>query len=490
MKNKPLVKSLTRYTSSNIYQRVCGIINTFIKPRLLSPDLYGIWNILSLVATYATYLHLGSRNSMFYRIPYAKGKEDHGKAAAIEASTFYGSLAVTLVAVAGVLLYAVFREQTDAVRIGLFVIAGLILLNWYFDFYFVYLIAHQDFMLPSRMNYLKATIAVFLNAVLIYFFSIYGLYLAALLTVLFGVAVFRKVRPLEFRSGFHFGTFRELVAGGMPVMLYNITNELVSTSDKVIVAYFLGSEQLGFYAITGLVFNFLMQIPGDARDVIEPDLMRGADHRTPEANLAEYFFKPLAYTGALMPFLIGPAVFCAPVFIHLLLPRYLPGILPTQIIVLGSYFFALAYVARGIIVAYNGQVRAALIISAVVLLNIVLGILLIKAGFGLAGVATGSSVSFLVLFVALCAFIRKRHKGSASVWSAAARDVVRPFVFIVTAIALLEAVSRMLAIHEIATALLKTGIFLAASYGLLAYTGKRSPSLQGMDVRKLFKRKG
>ncbi|MCC6346888.1 MAG: oligosaccharide flippase family protein, partial [Nitrospirales bacterium] len=294
MKNEPLAASIARYTSSSIYQRVCGIINTFIKPRLLSPELYGIWNILALVATLATYLHLGSRNALFYRIPYAKGRGNHEKIAAIEASAFYGSLSVTLIAVAGVLLYALFREQTDAVRVGVFVIAGLILLNWYFDFYFVYLTAHQDFMLPIRMNYLKATLAVVLNAVLIYFFGIYGLYLAALLTVLFGVAVFRKVRPLEFRSEFHAGTFRELVAGGMPVMLYNITNELVSTSDKIIVAYFLGSEQLGFYSITGLVFNFLMQIPGDARDVIEPDLMKGAGHRAPEANLSEYFFKPLA----------------------------------------------------------------------------------------------------------------------------------------------------------------------------------------------------
>ncbi|KWT82985.1 hypothetical protein [Candidatus Magnetominusculus xianensis] len=60
--NETLIKNISRYVASNIFQRACGIVNTFIKkPKLLPPELYGLWNLINIITTYAT-AHLGTRS--------------------------------------------------------------------------------------------------------------------------------------------------------------------------------------------------------------------------------------------------------------------------------------------------------------------------------------------------------------------------------------------------------------------------------------------
>ncbi|MCI4626199.1 MAG: oligosaccharide flippase family protein, partial [Candidatus Magnetoovum sp. WYHC-5] len=404
-----ILKSISRYTSSNIYQRFCGIINVFIKPKLLTPELYGLWNLLSIFITYATYLHLGTRNSMFYLLPFYKARKDRQRCKIIESTTYYGSLFMTLPVVACIIVYAIWADISLVFRIGLITVCIIVLLNWYFDYYFNYLAAYKDFKIVSFANYKRASIAVVLNVALIYFFHIYGLYMASVITLVIIVIYLRKNAPVTIEAGFHLKEFIHLVKKGFPIMIYNITNELVSTSDKLVVAVFLDHKQLGFYAITGLVFNFLMQIPIDARDVVEPHLMESFDENKKEEALFDFFFKPLAYTAYFMPFLIGGAFFTMPIFVEIVLPKYIPGIIPTQIVIVGCYFFSLAYAVRGIIVANNWQIKAAIIITVVLILNVMLCIFAIWLGFGINGVSVASDISFLVLLLSLVAFVKNKY---------------------------------------------------------------------------------
>ena len=71
-------------------------------------------------------------------------------------------------------------------------------------------------------------------------------------------------------------------------MVYNFSAILISTSDRIIISYFLGNKQLGYYGIAIMIFSFLMQIPAVSREVIEPRLMQEMTRNSDEKILNEY----------------------------------------------------------------------------------------------------------------------------------------------------------------------------------------------------------
>ena len=140
------------------------------------------------------------------------------------------------------------------------------------------------------------------------------------------------------------------------------------------------------------------------------------------------------HTAYLMPFLIGAVFFTLPVVVPLLLPRYINGILPAQIVVFGSYFVAMSYTARGVIVAYQWQLRALIIMLLALLVNVAVSIFFIKTGLGIKGVAIGGSISFCVLFIGLVVFVKILSNNSIQIGVKTSR-LLYPFLIMGASIA-------------------------------------------------------
>jgi hypothetical protein len=88
-----------------------------------------------------------------------------------------------------------------------------------------------------------------------------------------------------------------------------------------------------------------------------------------------------------------------------LLPRYTAGISSAQILIFGTYFLVLTYPPRLLVAARNWQLQFACFLPLAVTANIGLSILLVKTGYGIAGVAFGTASSFFFLLFLLLAFI-------------------------------------------------------------------------------------
>ncbi|WP_420265889.1 lipopolysaccharide biosynthesis protein [Candidatus Magnetominusculus dajiuhuensis] len=482
-----LVKNITRYAASNMFQRACGIVNTFIKPKLLPPELYGLWNLISIITTYATYAHLGTRNAMFYLLPYHKSRNETTEGNDIKSAVFYGSMFLSVIITVGVWIYAFSANLNKMEQAGLLSVGILIILNCIFDYQFNEISADKRFKLISSINYKKSVIAVILNAGLIYYLSIYGMYLSALLSVLIMVVYMHMVSPIKLIEPFKKAVFFELTKKGLPILVYNVSNDLISSIDKIIIAYLLGVKELGYYSITGLVFNFLVQIPGDAREVVEVDLMGSVTTSKREDTLDDYFFKPLSYTSHFMPFLLGPSFFLIVPFIHMVLPKYIQGIVPTQIVTIGSYFFALAFIARGIIISHNKQFHASIVISAVLVFNGLAAVSFIKMGYGTVGVACGSSLSFFILFIALYIFVRSFYSNiSFFSWFIKIRDVFILFLIMVFVIAALAYISSIVPVNKYISAALSTVLYCLAMYGVSAWM---SPDFIHQKIVNLIRRR-
>lgn len=493
-----VTKNIVRYASSKVYQQILSLLTAFIRPKLLSPELYGLLNILNIIPTYASYSNLGTFDIMRYMIPYHEGKKEHQKSLEIRDSVFYGTLFLNLFIVAGLIIFAFVMNYEFHVQVGLIAMAFVVIISWYYENFVVLLKSYQNFKLITSTFYLKATITFALTVVLIYFYKIYGAYLAFLLS--FGIiALYLRLRypsPTPYAK-FKYSIFADLVIKGFPIMLYNFTAILINTSDRIIISYFLGTEQLGYYGIADMVLGFIIQIPGTAREVIEPRMMQDIYKCSMKEHLNEYFIKPMFHTAYLMPFLIGGIFFTLPVIIPLLLPKYTNGILCAQIVVFGSYFVAMSYTARGVIVAYQWQLRALYIMLFALLVNAAVSIFFIKNGLGIKGVAVGGSLSFCVMFIGLVIFVKISSNHSIQNWGKNIIGLSYPFLIMGASIAFLEYTSRSIQMDDYLCVYfdvyLAAGIKLFVYYAIMAFVIYRAqskyPFLKIINLKKLQRKK-
>ncbi len=493
-----VTKNIVRYSSSKVYQQILSLLTAFIRPKLLTPELYGLWNILNIIPTYASYSNLGTYDIMRYMIPYHEERKEHHKSIEIRDSVFYGTLFLNLFIVAGLIIFAFVRDFELHVQVGLIAMACVVMISWYYENFVVLLKSYQNFRLITSTFYLKATITFVLTVVLIYLYKIYGAYLAFLLSFGF-IALYLKIKypPSAPYAKFKYGIFVDLVIKGFPIMLYNFTAILINTSDRIIISYFLGTEQLGYYGIADMVLGFIIQIPGTAREVIEPRMMQDIYKSSMTEHINEYFIKPMFHTAYLMPFLIGAVFFTLPVVVPLLLPRYINGILPAQIVVFGSYFVAMSYTARGVIVAYQWQLRALIIMLLALLVNVAVSIFFIKTGLGIKGVAIGGSISFCVLFIGLVVFVKILSNNSIQNWGKNILGLLYPFLIMGASIAFLEYISRSIQMDDYLcvyfnaylAAIIKLFIYYAIMIFVIYRAQSKYPFLKVLNLKKLRSKK-
>jgi len=358
-----VVSVIAKYSSSNIFIQIMRMATAFIRTKLLSPELYGLWHILIVVPKYAAYSTLGTHTIMRYLLPYHDARDEQQQIEEIKGSIFYGALLIKILIATVLVLIVLIIDMNIMWRLGLLTMACLILMEWYYDYYINILKSYQKFRLLTSANYIKATVALVGSAALIYLFGIYGVYLSSVIGLLIIIFYLRIKYPLRVHGNFRYPVFINVLKKGFPLMIYGLSIMLIISSTKIIIAYFLGTEQLGYYGIAIVVHDFLMQVPGTSREVIEPRLMRHLTQNSDEKNLREYLLKPLVNTAYFMPLLIGPVFFIIPGLVSLALPRYVQGITPTLIITLGGYFYSLNYIFRGLIVANNWQLLPRLHIS-------------------------------------------------------------------------------------------------------------------------------
>jgi len=411
-----LPSSILKYASSTMYRQLLGIINALIKPLFLTPALYGLWHLLNLIPQYAASAHLGARSAMRYQIPFFQASGETDRIKPIEATVYRGTLGINLIIGAAVIAFALLGEFSGPVRLGLITMGLLVPLSAYRIFYIGLLRAHQEFGLITRANYLKATVAVLLGATLLYHFGIEGLFLSTLLTSLAVVLFLRRQRPLGIEGGFSASLYLGLVRQGFPILCLTLADVLIRTSDRLIVSHFLDNEQLGFYGIAIGASTFAMQLPGASREVIEPRLMQSMGAEDSPNELTQHLSTPLLFSTFLMPWICAGMAFGLPLLVPLLLPPYAPGIVPAQILLVGCYYLSLAYLLRGVIIAHHWQFAGAGLMLLGLAANIGLSIALIKAGWGMHGVALGTSLSFILLFALLYGLILLHARQLAYAW--------------------------------------------------------------------------
>jgi O-antigen/teichoic acid export membrane protein len=410
-----LTGTLARYLSSKLISQLVGAAIGFLRPRLLSPELFGIWTLLKLIPQYAVFADLGTRTALRIFYPWHMARGDLVQARELVCGGILGALLIDLLLASTLAAIALTGNWNDTMRFGLVAMATVVVLQGLHHSFFAALKASQRFDVIAHATYVESAVLVLTTLLLLPILGLYGLFISLVLSELtITLYLARRVdielkwsrRILRLTAG--------LIRRGWPIMSMELAMILVITTDRFVVSAMLDTTALGYYGVALMIVSFLRNIPGTAREVLEPRLMADlADIERPTL-LRRHLLQPALNAAFLMPLMIGPVALAAPFVIDWLLPDYQPAAVPTQVLACGVYFLALSLILRSAIVAFGRQSQAAAVMPLIVLTNVLIAWAMLQLGWGLAGVAAASGLAFLLLFLTLWRLLRRELEESAA----------------------------------------------------------------------------
>lgn len=258
--------------------------------------------------------------------------------------------------------------------------------------------------IADLLGYLLGTAVTLVCAVL--GIGFWSLIIGYMVETLFGVSYLCLKYPPP-RLGIELRALRELLRYGVGETVTQIANVVATQGDYVIVGRSLGEVGLGSYTrayeLVRFPANVLNSVVGT---VFLPGMARLQDD---PAALATAFRRVLFSTSAVLLPASAALLVLAPEFLHVILgPQWGHTVVPFQILVAGM-LFRCNYKFGALVARARGDTYGVAVTQIVYALCVVGGALF-ASRWGIAGVSASTTLSIVVVFVALT-WLGLRHTG-------------------------------------------------------------------------------
>lgn len=477
-----VIQHTVRYAASVILAQSVLFVGGLAIARFLGPTHYGLWNGLQLILLYASYSQLGIVNALNRELPLRRGKGELAQAERVRSATLGAVLVTALVAGAGILAYSMIAtsRHSPLVILGLRFIGLLVVLQQIYTYSEICFRTNHEFGVMSKLRLYRTVLDVSLAVLLTYGFDLAGRLWAATLTFILILGYIFWQHPVPFRPAFDPKGAAKLIAIGFPILLVGLVSGVYQSIDRVLILTFLDQTHLGYYAIGLTAASVLGIIPGVVGEILYPHFAERYGSTNSPSELKEYVLTPTYLLAHLLPLFQGTIYLLIPYVIITALPKYAPGIRPARILVMGSFFLALAGFASDFLNTINKQAinLMAQITSLVIAVSSTYAVL--RLGWGIQGVALATVLTSLLYSITLLGYVLLRHfetpiDSLKSLW-----DLYLPFGYCLALLLLIDLIpdgAMGQGILSPAVAFLKVVIFALLVLPLIARANRRASFL-------------
>lgn len=410
-KSEKIASDTFWYTFATYFAQLMGLFTGIATRKLVQPQEMGQWVLLQTLLNYGLFAEMGILTAMVCRVPFYLGKNDPDAARRTRDAAFTFSFSASLV-IAVVYLAASFwlpSLNQPAMRLGVAVVALLIVLTLLYNFYISYLWGTNGFQLLGWGIILNSILNVAAVMTLVRLYGLAGLYASTTLvtfcSLLFLMAK-SKILP-SFRLDFR--AIGDLLVYGFPMILGGLASVLLLSMDRWVITRFLNFEALGYYSIATIVLPLAVTAPKMASIVLFPRMQEDFAATGSLDAATQKVVKPDLLIASFSPIFLGLAYLALPLFVQCLLPKYVAGIPAALILLGGSYFLSLAYNSENFLITIDKRAHSVPFLLAAVGVATAASVIFIKKSFGLNGVAMGMSLGFLFYFLTLTAYVLSHH---------------------------------------------------------------------------------
>jgi O-antigen/teichoic acid export membrane protein len=403
---RDLIKDLLKYLPAQIAPAVMGLITIPIITRLFPPADYGNYILVTAtVSIFATFVGWLSMSIIRFYPVY----EQDGRLPVIY-GTVVRWLLVSVAVLAAIFLGIAFVVKNH-LKTQLYYLMLIGTLLFVFTAVFEVL---QQFLRSKRWAGLYSAFSIWKNVVGL----LIGLGLAmglgcgveALLwgSVLSSIvalpflwrSVLGKTRWKETNS---VGLAREMAKYGFPLVVGNLAAWILSLSDRYVLEFFRGAQEVGIYSISYTISEKSIVLLTSLFMFASGPISMSVWEKEGVAKSQEFLTKLTRYYLIIcLPIVVGLSVLARPVIDILTAPEYYQGFRIIPLVVLGGFFLGLQHRFQAGLKFYNKTNLIMINIIFAGLLNLVLNLWLVpKHGYVAAAVTTLVSYAFLLAMMVI-----------------------------------------------------------------------------------------
>ncbi len=315
---------IAKNVATNWFSLVVGMLLSFVVAPIVVNSLggvyYGIWTLLQQFTGYLWLFDFGVRESVVKYVAQYDASGDHAELNQVvgTAVTLYALVSVAGLVAASLIALAlpyVFNIPPDAVQVArwtAFLTGASVAMSFLFNVYVGVLMGLQRLYVVSQLGMLFGIV----RAVAIIVLLKSGFGLIALAFVSFAMSTVNgwrvysacrryaphlSLRPLPLRRG----VVSRLLNYGKWVLVSNIGDKIIFSTDAIVVGIFLPVSTLAYYAIAGTLIHHLRSVVSAAAQVVNP-LSSGLQARNEMRSLAMVIQLGTTFAVLLgLPFCVG-----------------------------------------------------------------------------------------------------------------------------------------------------------------------------------------
>lgn len=401
MNKKQVIKDFFVYSAGNYISQAAGFFSGFLLRAFLEPYYMGIWQALNIVTSYASYINLGTAKSAEREIAYFKGKGNDAKVEALKNTGFTFSILTVFIISASCIGFALYdRANLDKYIFWGFIVIGIMVVLERIESYIVTVFRSKQLFFYESVN--KGIIALVNLALIILIvraFKLPGLYIMNILITCISITILLVLSKERFKLQIDQDILKHLIKVGIPLALLGFVFVNLINMDKLIILKMLGAEKLGIYSIATMSANVIYGLSTIGGIILYPRYQQIYAKNDSKNDIYVVIQKVIKLAWFPLLLLAGCVIIVFPYLIVTFIPKYTAGIPAMKILICGMYFLSLSLFYDNFLVTINKQAISILVCLAAIGVNIACSLFFIKMGWGIKGVALGTSISYLAHFI-------------------------------------------------------------------------------------------
>jgi O-antigen/teichoic acid export membrane protein len=384
-----------------------------VQKGLLGPTGSGYWALMGTFMTFFGLMGLGAYDGASRQVPTHRGRKEYDQAA--DVSDTAGSFTLAAMAVGGVIVAVVALvaggSWAPPVRWGLVILGLTGPLRSLTDCHDFLIQATKRFDASAAGLLLRAVVTVTVQTACVYFFGFYGMFIGLMVGTVLVLVMWRRMGLTSFRRpAFRWRIERspllEVLAVGVPIMIYSQIWQLFLAVDNLIVAGFIDVKNLGYYALAVSVTSYVLFLPKGIGAALFPRML---ERYAPSGDIRSIRHYVTDVQRILTFLLIPPAIaslyFLLPVLIRQALPSFEPAIPVIHVMVVGSFFISIVQMPIKMLIAAGYRWRVTGLMGLSLALNAGANYLAVAVlDGGVRGAAIATSVSYATLFLIMTTY--------------------------------------------------------------------------------------
>lgn len=377
-----------------IFQFSRTLVN-IISARHLGPEAYAPWNVMQPIISYYAVITLGIPNAVNREIPFLIGAGRQFEAQNI-ADTSFTSLCILLLI--GTFGWAFLSISGASGLIGESVpIFAALLVVWH-------LYNYAQILLKSRIEFKRMALQLTCYGLVYPVLTLSGVnalgfdgfLLGNILTALLVVVLIFWMSPIRVHWNVDIQLSLRLARIGWPIMGAGLLFAIFMSVDRWLIAAFLEKQELGYYTVAAIASGLFVIIPSIVSQQIYPRIVFEYGKTMDVRRLRRLMLMEMSMNLAIMTPVVAIAYVLLPTFVGRYMPAYLEGVSAARIILAGMLPLCLVTAFGSFLNTINRQIWYFSAQFIGIFCNLILGILFVKAGRGLDGVALSTAISYWI----------------------------------------------------------------------------------------------